>query len=256
MRRSLRRAAGALLLLLAGTAVYAFWPQRLDPAGLVPPPGRYDVRILRDTLGRAARLRRAPTPTSRSAWPTPTPRTTSPPSRARCWRRAAAWPPSSAGAAPQRLHGAAAARLGRRGARYEHDLAPGDPRAVRGLRGRPQPLRGAPPRRGAGRRSTPPAARTWSPASCTSCRCSSAWTRSLQGAARRRSVRRRAPPSRDRAAAPTRSRWRPRGRPTASRACSSTRTSPGKARWPGTRSHLHSEQGLGHGGRRSSPARR
>ncbi|HET8646939.1 MAG TPA: penicillin acylase family protein, partial [Vicinamibacteria bacterium] len=51
MRRAIRRAALAVLVLLAGLALYAFWPQRLDPTGLIPPPGRYDVRILRDRWG-------------------------------------------------------------------------------------------------------------------------------------------------------------------------------------------------------------
>ena len=51
-----RLAAGLFLLLfaaLAGTALWALWPQRaeFDPAPLLAAAGRYDVRILRDRFG-------------------------------------------------------------------------------------------------------------------------------------------------------------------------------------------------------------
>jgi acyl-homoserine-lactone acylase len=49
MRRYLPSAAAALLLALVA---WVAWPSRLaDPQRLVPPAGRYDVRILRDTWG-------------------------------------------------------------------------------------------------------------------------------------------------------------------------------------------------------------
>ncbi|HEX6739846.1 MAG TPA: acylase [Vicinamibacteria bacterium] len=51
MLRSLRRAGLLILAALALVALVAYWPERLHTAGLVPPPGRYDVRILRDTWG-------------------------------------------------------------------------------------------------------------------------------------------------------------------------------------------------------------
>src|SRR5262245_42423832 len=47
-----RVALWSAALLGATAAALAAWPRpRLDPRGLVPPPGRYDVRILRDRWG-------------------------------------------------------------------------------------------------------------------------------------------------------------------------------------------------------------
>jgi acyl-homoserine-lactone acylase len=51
MFRTWRRKICLIFAILAVGAAAAFWPERLDPTGLIPPPGRYDVRILRDTWG-------------------------------------------------------------------------------------------------------------------------------------------------------------------------------------------------------------
>jgi acyl-homoserine-lactone acylase len=52
MRRGARWAGIVVLVVAAAALVLWAWPPpRLDPAGLVPPPGRYHVRILRDTWG-------------------------------------------------------------------------------------------------------------------------------------------------------------------------------------------------------------
>lgn len=52
MRRAAKWAGIVVLVLAAVAAVLWAWPQpRLDPTGLVPPPGRYHVRILRDQWG-------------------------------------------------------------------------------------------------------------------------------------------------------------------------------------------------------------
>src|SRR6185295_7255914 len=52
MRRAAKWAGIVVLVLAVVAAVLWAWPQpRLDPTGLVPPPDRYHVRILRDQWG-------------------------------------------------------------------------------------------------------------------------------------------------------------------------------------------------------------
>ena len=159
------RTGWALLatLLAVGVAALPPPPARVDPARLTP-AHRYDVRILRDTWGvphvlRAHRPRRRVRPRLGARRG----RLRDHPGRAAGRARAPGHRLRPRRARPTTTSSSSCASGTSSTRGYETRPPARHARALRGLRGRDQPLRGAASRAGAWPRSTPRAARTWSP---------------------------------------------------------------------------------------------